>query len=211
MVERRPSCSRTLAAAKRILVSVSAAGLAATLAGCGVLTMQAAVPSPSATTREALPGPSLTTSPDNSKPDPSRGTPHQVQYFAGSTSTWADLRLRRSNGQIDSQAHLSMPLESQSGRPYLTVRLPVGSEAIVEITAPSDTDEVWCAIAVDGELLASTKAQGDLGKSTCRLIVGDSTEPGVPTAPGDPWTPEPFTPDPEADNPSPEDSNEVAA
>lgn len=186
---------------------------AAIASGCSVLTTGAVVtPTPDPSTSTAAtptPSPSRSSTRTPSPPGlPGRRGLHEVRYYAGSTTPTADIEVRRSSGQMDTQTDLAMPLESQSGNPYLMVRLPAGSEAIIRLTAPSPTAEVWCSLMVDGAIRESTREAGDTESTTCRFVIPEDpagTSPTAPTDPDSPWETE--TPEP---TPSTE-GNEIAA
>lgn len=174
-----------IVAAIVILLIVVVAGAAGMFRHVNAQNSAAPIEVPSAPIAPSTPPPEATTptSPSTpseppASPKPSGSTPgqHEIHYFAGATSSEADIVIRRSNGQLDEQRGLAMPLESKLGAKYLTVHLAAGAEAVIRVVAPTASAGVWCSITVDGQTRVSTVQANDHHISTCSVKITDGVD-----------------------------------
>ena len=133
-----------------------------------------ATPPPTGATTSAPP--STPAAPPSPSPSGSTSSQHEIHYLAGATSSEADIVIRRSNGQLDEQRGLAMPLQSKLGANYLTVHLATGAEAVIRVVAPTASAGVWCSITVDGLTRVSTVQANDHHISTCSVKITDGVD-----------------------------------
>lgn len=138
----------------------------------------APLPLPTGQTTPAPPTTPPSNPPPPTSPPPSGSTSsqHEIHYLAGATSSEAAIVIRRSNGKLDEQRGLAMPLESKLGANYLTVHLAAGSEAIIRVIAPTASARVWCSITVDGQTRVSTVQANDHHITTCSFKIIDDVD-----------------------------------
>lgn len=174
-----------IVAAIVILLIVVVAGVAGIFRHVNAQNSAAPIEAPTAPTAPSTPPPEAATPtspstpsepPTSPEPSGSASGQHEIHYFAGATSSEADIVIRRSNGQLDEQRGLAMPLESKLGAKYLTVHLAAGAEAVIRVVAPTAGAGVWCSITVDGQTRVSTLQANDHHISTCSVKITDGVD-----------------------------------